>query len=129
MIKKKTTKTKKRTTVKKEFPIKKKPVAIKPVPVFYGTEYEKMIMDICAENKFPFDYRRAKIDGKVVDFINRTKRLVIEVYNPERSWEEVQARLRTFLIERFKTKYITKDKFLTRDWRISCTTLIKRFLK
>ncbi len=122
-------KTTKKTTKKSLIKRKKTREKQQPKIVFHGTIYELRIMDICTENKFPLDYRRAKIDGKVADFTNRTKRLIIEVYNPERSWEEVQARLRTFLIERFKTKYITKDKFLTRDWRISCTTLIKRFLE
>ena len=97
--------------------------------VFYGTIYETKIMEICLENKFPFDYRRAKIDGKVVDFINRTKRLIIEIYNPERNEEEVQTRLRAFHIQRFKTKHITKDKFSMRNWRKSCVVSIKRFLE
>ncbi len=122
---------------KKQPALKKEPAIIKevivekpkqPVPVFFGTIYEKEILDICVENKFPFDYRRAKIDGKVADFTNRTKRLVIEVYNPERSFEEVQARLRTFLVERFKTKYITRDKFSMRNCKKVLTVSIKRFL-
>ncbi len=150
----KTIKTRKKPVTKRKRTIKKKPAiqteetmfihlppkrryAIKvmaeeprqPKAVFYGTEYEKIIMDICAENKFPFDYRRAKIDGNVADFCNRTKRLIIEVYNPDRSHEEVQARLRAFLVQRFKTKYITKDKFSMRGWRKSCVVSIKRFLE
>ncbi len=137
---KKTTKKpvmKRKKACKKQPALKKGPVIIKeviaekpkqPLPVFFGTGYEKVIMDICAENKFPFDYRRAKIGGKVVDFTNRTKRLIIEVYNPDRSCEEVQARLRTFLIERFKTKYITKDKFSMRNCKKVLTVSIKRFL-
>ena len=115
----------KKPAIKKEV-IREEPK--QPKAVFWGTMYEKGIMDICAENKFPFDYRRAKIDGKVADFTNRTKRLIIEVYNPERSWEEVQVRLRTFLVERFKTKYITRDKFSMRNWKKVLTVSIKRFL-
>ena len=115
----------KKPAIKKEI-IREEPK--QPKAVFWGTMYEKGIMDICAENKFPFDYRRAKIDGNVVDFCNRTKRLIIEVYNPERSEEEVQTRLRTFLVERFKTKYITRDKFSMRNCKKVLTVSIKRFL-
>ncbi len=132
---KKATKIKKRSVVKRKSPMKKKPVIIKevvvekPKIVFHGTIYELRIMEICAENEFPFDYRRAKIDGNVVDFCNRTKRLIIEVYNPDRSWEEVQARLRAFLIQGFKRKYITKDKLSMRNWRKVLVASIKRFLE
>lgn len=124
--------TKKKSAIKKPIKVAKKIVIVEikqPVAVFYGTIYEKEIMDICTENEFPFDYRRAKIDEKVVDFINRTKRLIIEVYNPERSEEEVQTRLRAFFVHRFKTKYITKDKFSMRNWRKSFVVSIKRFLE
>lgn len=147
MIKKKTKKTKKKSSVKRKQVIKRKPieeivlpvekaplitkevVVEKPAKVFYGTVYEKKIMDVCTENEFPFDYRRAKIDEEVVDFINRSKRLIIEVYNPERNWKEVQARLRLFLVQRFKTKYITKDKLSMRGWKKSLIASIKRFLE
>lgn len=146
MIKKSSKKITKKSTIKKKRIIKKAPPIIKEVIVekstkpiaeileqkkviFYGTIYETKIMEICLENEFPFDYRRAKVDGKIVDFINRTKRLIIEVYNPERSEEEVQARLRAFLVQRFKTKYITKDKFSMRNWRKSFVISINRFLE
>ncbi len=130
-MKKVTKKTTKKSLIKR----KKQPQTIKevivekPKLVFHGTIYELRIMDICTENKFPLDYRRAKVDGNVADFCNRTKRLIIEVYNPDRSHEEVQTRLRAFLVQRFKTKYITKDKFSMRGWRKSCVISIKRFLE
>ena len=128
MIKTSVKKITKKPVIKRKRVIKKV-IAEKPKLVFHGTIYELRIMDICTENKFPLDYRRAKIDGNVADFCNRTKRLIIEVYNPDRSHEEVQARLRAFLVQRFKTKYITKDKFSMRGWRKSCVISIKRFLE
>ena len=117
----------KKKSVKKKKPVLKK--AEKLIEVFFGTAYEKKIFDICAQNKFPFGYRRAKIKDIVADFTNRDKRLIIEIYNPARNWEEVQARLKVFLVQGFKTKYITLDRLSMRNWRNSCKTMIEKFLK
>lgn len=117
---------------KRKYTLRKKAKVIKPKKpqaVFHGTTFEREILDVCAENKFPFDFRRAKIGGYVVDFINREKRLIIEVYNSERSWVDVMDRMRAFIVQDFKVKYLTKDNFTERHWETSLVTNIKRFLK
>ncbi len=101
----------------------------KPQIVFHGTTFEREMLDVCAENNFPFDFRRAKIGGYVIDFINREKRLVIEVYNPKRSWVDVMDRTRAFIVQSFRVKYLTKDNFTERHWETSLVTNIKRFLE
>lgn len=127
----KTIKPKKKSVARKK-PIKKKRLVVKkpeqPKIVFYGTIYEMKVQDICRENKFPFDFRRAKIKNKVVDFIYRKKRLIIEVYNPGRSDEELYARMKIFHIQRFKACYITQHDLLKPKWRKFCTGIIKGFL-
>lgn len=112
-------------------PIRKKRLVVKkpePEVIFRGTSYEMKIWNICSRNKFPFDLRRAKIKNKVVDFIYRKKRLIIEVYNPERSDEELYARMKIFHIQRFKVCYITQHDLLKPKWREFCTGIIRGFL-
>ena len=127
----KTIKPRKKPTARKK-PRKKKLVVKKffpePIIIFSGTEYEKRVQDICSGNNFPFDFRRAKIKNKVVDFIYRKKRLIIEIYNPERGDEELYARMKIFHIQRFKTCYITKHDLLKPGWRKFCTGIIRGFL-
>lgn len=119
-----------KTTRKKRkyTPRKKVKKVEKPAMVFYGTPCEEKILKVCYKNKYPFDFRRAKIKGKVADFICREKRLVIEVYNPERSDEEVYERMKIFKIQRFKTCYITKHTLSRHGWEKFCAGIIKGFL-
>lgn len=127
----KTIKPKKKSTTRKR-PIRKKGLVAKkieqPKIVFYGTIYEMRVRDVCSTNNFPFDFRRAKVKNKVVDFIYRKKRLIIEVYNPERSDEKLYARMKIFHIQRFKTCYITQHDLLKPGWRKFCTGIIGGFL-
>lgn len=124
-------KPKKKSTTRKK-PIRKKKVIVKKAEqlkiAFYGTIYEMRVRDVCAKNDFPFDFRRAKVKNKVVDFIYRKKRLIIEVYNPERSNEELYARMKIFRIQRFRTCYITEHDLFKPNWREFCTGVIRGFL-
>jgi len=95
----------------------------------FGTGYENQVMEVCRKKNYPFVFKGGRVRGKRADFINRDKRLIIEVYNPLRSTEELQARMRGFLVQKFKTKHITKDRLDRDDWHEFLITSIKAFLK
>jgi len=131
--------TKKTTQIQRASPVKKKPAVkkikeqgivlrIKETKLF-GTGYENQVMEVCRKKNYPFVFKGGRVRGKRADFINRDKRLIIEVYHPLRSAEELQARMRGFLIQKFKTKHITKDRLDRDDWHEFLTTSIKAFLK
>ena len=95
----------------------------------FGTGYENQVMEVCRKKNYPFVFKGGRVRGKRADFINRDKRLIIEVYNPLRSTKELQARMRGFLVQKFKTKHITKDRLDRDDWHEFLITSIKAFLK
>lgn len=117
------------TKTKRKYTPRKRAKPKKPEVVFYGTPYEKQVLEVCHESRFPFDFRRAKIGGYVVDFINRGKRLILEVYNPEREWAEVMDRMKAFAVQLFTVKYISKDTLSQRNRKKLIATSIKRFLE
>lgn len=120
-------KTKKKTVTKKPKESEGIVLRIRETRV-QGNEYEDKILKVCSKNRYPFAFKDSKVKGKVPDFINRERKRIIEVYNPERSLEEVQARMSVFYIHGYKTIYLTKDNLSRPDWEKYCTGAIRGFL-
>lgn len=93
-----------------------------------GNEYENKVLRVCSKNRFPFAFKDGFVGYKIPDFINRKKKRIIEVYNPERSDEEVHARLLAFHIKAFKVKQLVKHDFSRPDWKPFLIRIIKGFL-
>ena len=93
-----------------------------------STEYENRIQKICSKNKYPFAFKDGIVGHKVPDFINRERKLIIEVYNPERDNEEIQARVTAFYRYGYKFIFLTRHNLTRADWEKFCTGAIKGFL-
>ena len=94
------------------------------------TKYERKIRLICTRNKFPFT-RSGKITvgGKNPDFINREKKLILEVFNDERTDETRQERIYSFYQHGYSTLFITEDDFNKPKWKEYITGAIRGFLE
>lgn len=95
----------------------------------FPTKYEKQISGICSRNRFPFTFKAEVIDGITPDFINRKSKLILEVYNPERSEAETFGRVRTFVRHGYKVQFIPRDNLVRKDWKEYCTGMIRGFTK
>ncbi len=93
-----------------------------------STEYEDKILKICSKNKYPFVLKDGSVGRKVPDFINRQRKLIIEVYNPERGEKEAQERVTTFYKYGYRFMFLTKHNLTRADWERFCTGAIKGFL-
>jgi len=91
-------------------------------------EYESRIQKICVVNSYPFAFKGETVGRKIPDFINKRKRLIIEIYNPERSMDEAQERVKTFDMYGYRLLYLTMSDLTRTDWERFCTGSIKGFL-
>lgn len=91
-------------------------------------EFETKILKVCSKNRYPFTFKDGGVGHKVPDFINRERKKIIEVYNPERNLKEVEARMKAFYLHGYKVTHLTKDNLSRPDWRKFCTGAIKGFL-
>lgn len=140
-IKSPTTKYKRRIrkTEKPEIPLAKEPempLIKKPEEIVHkikkaeilSTEYEGRILKICSKNKYPFVFKDGAVGRKVPDFINREKKLIIELYNLERGDKEGQERVTAFYRHGYKFIFLTRHNLARIDWERCCTEAIKGFL-
>lgn len=93
-----------------------------------STEYENKILKICSKNKYPFAFKSGTVGRKVPDFINRQRKLIIELYNPERGDKEAQERVTVFYRYGYKFMFLTRHNLTRADWEKFCTGAIKGFL-
>jgi len=91
-------------------------------------EFESKIIRVCRKNRYPFRFKDGTVNGKVPDFINRERMKIIEIYNPERTDEEVYARLKEFHICRYEVTQLVEDNLTRPDWEKFCTGSIGGFL-
>ena len=91
-------------------------------------EYESGIQKICTINNYPFAFKGEAVGRKIPDFINKKKRLIIEIHNPERSMDEVQERVRIFDMYGYKLLHLTMSDLTRTNWERFCTGSIKGFL-
>ena len=93
-----------------------------------STEYEGRIKKICSKNKYPFAFKGGSVGRKMPDFINRKRKLIIEIYNPERSEKEKWERVTTFNMHSYKFIVLTRHDLTRADWERFCMGAIKGFL-
>lgn len=114
-----------------EIPLIKKPEEtvhkIKKTEIL-STKHEGRILKICSKNKYPFAFKDGTVGRKVPDFINREKKLIIELYNLERGNKEAQERVTVFYRHGYKFMFLTRHNLIRADWEKFCTGAIKGFL-
>ena len=93
-----------------------------------STEYEGRIQKICSKNKYPFAFKGGSVGRIMPDFINRKRKLIIEVYNPRRSEKEKWERVTTFNMHGYRSMFLTRHDLTRADWERFCTGAIKGFL-
>ena len=91
-------------------------------------EYERKIRMICTRNKLSFR-RSSKIsvDKRTPDFINREKKLIIEVWNPGRDFNLTQERVNGFHKHGYRVLLISEGDFNYPDATPYLTRAIKGF--
>lgn len=94
-----------------------------------GNEYETKILRVCSENRYPFVFKDGRVGHAIPDFINRERMRIIEIHNPERSDEEVYARMKAFHIHKHKVTQLTKHNLSRPDWKEFCAGVIKGILE
>jgi len=90
--------------------------------------YERKILRLCRKNKYPLIFKDGAVGHVVPDFINREKMCIVELYNPDRSEVDVQARMKAFHKYAFKFIRLTKHDLLREDWEEFCSRVIGSLL-
>lgn len=99
------------------------------------TSYEKKISELCIENNLPFIYTgngTFLIGHKNPDFINKEKKIAIEVYHPyfkERDFGSCenyeQERSEYFIKYGYKTIFIRGYELIAKNWKEKCLNKIR----
>lgn len=110
------------------FRIKEPIEVLKPKESRRENVYERKILRVCKENKYPLTFKDGAVGHVVPDFINRAKMCIIELYNPDRCEADVQARMKAFHKYAFKFARLTKHDLLRDDWEEFCARVIGSLL-
>lgn len=113
-----------RKRMSKKFP---KPIIEKSKPIHLLNNKEK-VKKICKENRFPFKEGYFVIGDYYPDFINTERKLIIEVFNPKRSQNEVWQRIVTFKKHGYRIAVVVEDAFKCPDWRKYISGMIGGFV-
>jgi hypothetical protein len=113
-----------RKRISKKIP---KPILEKLKPITLLNDKAK-IKKICKENRFPFKEGGFVIGNYYPDFINTERKLIIELFNPKRSQNEVWQRIITFQKHGYRIGVVVEDAFKRTDWRKYISGMIRGFV-